>query len=114
MNLIDIKNLTFTYPDTKNNIVLKDLNLSIESNERVGLIGPNGVGKSTLLKILVGLLGEFENITVSNLNLKKRILKTFENRLAIFFKIQIVNCLCLQCIQMFLLLQRIMDILVLM
>lgn len=86
MNLIDIKNLTFTYPDTKNNIVLKDLNLSIESNERVGLIGPNGVGKSTLLKILVGLLGEFENITVSNLNLKKKNFKDIRKQVGYIFQ----------------------------
>lgn len=36
--------------------VLKDINLSIERGERVALIGPNGVGKSTFIKILMGLL----------------------------------------------------------
>ncbi len=86
MNLIDIKNLNFAYPDTNNHIVLQDLNLSIESNERVGLIGSNGVGKSTLLKILVGLLGEFENITVSNLNLEKNNFKDIRKQLGYIFQ----------------------------
>ena len=36
--------------------VIRDLSLSIQRGDRVGLIGPNGVGKSTLLKILLGEL----------------------------------------------------------
>lgn len=36
------------------NIVLFDVSFKIERGEKVGIIGPNGVGKSTLLKILMG------------------------------------------------------------
>lgn len=36
--------------------VFQDLTFSLEAGEKVGLIGSNGVGKSTLLKLLVGLL----------------------------------------------------------
>ncbi len=35
--------------------LFQDLTLTIESGERIGLIGPNGMGKSTLLKILAGI-----------------------------------------------------------
>ena len=36
--------------------VLKDLNLTVNRGDRIAVIGPNGVGKSTLIKILAGLL----------------------------------------------------------
>jgi zinc transport system ATP-binding protein len=38
------------------NIVLEDINLSVKERDFVGIIGPNGGGKTTLLKILLGLL----------------------------------------------------------
>lgn len=34
--------------------LFKDINFSIENNARIGLVGPNGVGKTTLLKIMTG------------------------------------------------------------
>ena len=33
---------------------LKDINLTIKKGEKVGIIGPNGSGKETLLKIIIG------------------------------------------------------------
>ena len=36
------------------NILFKNVNFSIDANARIGLIGPNGVGKTTLLKIMTG------------------------------------------------------------
>ncbi|MDI3525932.1 MAG: zinc transport system ATP-binding protein [Tenuifilum sp.] len=51
--LIEIKNVTAGYG---NNIVLRDVSLSIYSNDFIGIIGPNGGGKTTLIKLLVGQL----------------------------------------------------------
>ena len=34
--------------------ILQDISFSISSNERIGLIGPNGCGKTTLMRILAG------------------------------------------------------------
>ncbi|MBF0360702.1 MAG: ABC transporter ATP-binding protein [Oligoflexia bacterium] len=52
--VIEISNLSFSY-DSKN-IVLKDVNLLVEEKEFLGIIGPNGGGKSTLLKLILGSL----------------------------------------------------------
>ena len=48
--MIEVKNLSFKYDD---NIILKNLNFSIEKQDFIGIIGNNGTGKSTLIKLLV-------------------------------------------------------------
>lgn len=53
IKIIEVKNLDFHYGD---NHVLQDINLTVEEGTILGIIGPNGGGKSTLMKILVGLL----------------------------------------------------------
>ena len=51
--LIGLQNLTFEFGAR---VIVSDANWSIQPGERIGLIGYNGTGKSTLLKILVGQL----------------------------------------------------------
>jgi zinc transport system ATP-binding protein len=53
MDVLEAKNLNFSY-DSK--VILKDLNFSIQAGECIGIIGPNGGGKSTLLKLLTAEL----------------------------------------------------------
>lgn len=48
---LDIRNVTFSYRGAD---VLKDVNLTLTGGSVVGIVGPNGVGKTTLLSILVG------------------------------------------------------------
>jgi zinc transport system ATP-binding protein len=50
---VEIKNVSLKFDNLS---VLHDINLSIEENDFVAIIGPNGGGKSTLLKIILGLL----------------------------------------------------------
>ena len=52
MSLLSIKSLTYCY-DKEN--VLEDLNLSINEKDFLAIIGPNGGGKSTLLKLILGI-----------------------------------------------------------
>ncbi|MFB6466094.1 ABC-F family ATP-binding cassette domain-containing protein [Cytobacillus sp. Hz8] len=52
MKTISIENLTKTYGDKQ---LFKDISFSISEKERVGLIGVNGTGKSSLLKIVAGV-----------------------------------------------------------
>lgn len=52
-----MEHVTFSYAPMENRQpVLEDASLTVEDNDFLGLIGPNGGGKSTLLKILLGLL----------------------------------------------------------
>ncbi|MCL1935678.1 MAG: ABC transporter ATP-binding protein/permease [Defluviitaleaceae bacterium] len=46
---IEIKNLSFSYKDTQ---VLKNINLTINKNEKIAITGPSGSGKSTLIGII--------------------------------------------------------------
>lgn len=52
---IEAKNISFRYSDNQP-WILHDVSLKIEEGERVGLIGPSGYGKSTLVKIMSGYL----------------------------------------------------------
>ena len=54
--LIEIKNLSVKYRE-ESEFVLKNLSLTIHSQEIVGIVGQSGCGKSTLAKALVGLVG---------------------------------------------------------
>ncbi|MBO5414205.1 MAG: ATP-binding cassette domain-containing protein, partial [Bacilli bacterium] len=53
MKLLEIKDLNKTF-DKKE--ILKDINLSIKSGKIIGLLGKNGVGKTTLIKLINDLL----------------------------------------------------------
>lgn len=55
--IVSIRNLKKSY-GTKE--VLKGINLEITSGQIIGYIGPNGAGKSTTVKILCGLISEFD------------------------------------------------------
>ena len=51
--IIEIKNLSFSY---ENQQILKDINLEVEENDFMAILGPNGGGKTTLLKLITGLI----------------------------------------------------------
>ncbi|CCV64960.1 putative ABC transporter-like, ATP-binding protein [Alteracholeplasma palmae J233] len=56
-NLIEVKGLTKKYGNVE---ALKGVNLELTSGKIVGLLGPNGSGKTTIIKILTGLLKQYE------------------------------------------------------
>lgn len=83
---IEVENLTFGYE--KNNILIKNFNFKVEKGDKICVIGKNGKGKSTLLKLLIGELyqnsgsidinnkvdiGYFGQMNINRLNLSNTI-----------------------------------------
>ncbi len=50
--VVEVENLTYTLPNGR--ILIDNLSLLVQRGDKIGLIGPNGVGKSTLLRVLLG------------------------------------------------------------
>ncbi|MBM7614069.1 ABC-F family ATP-binding cassette domain-containing protein [Alkaliphilus hydrothermalis] len=63
MNLITVENIKKTYGDK---ILFDDITFGIQRHERIGLIGVNGTGKSTFLKIIAGLVEPDEGRRIVN------------------------------------------------
>lgn len=71
MNLINIENITKNYTDTP---LFEDASFTVDEMEKVGIIGINGTGKTTLLKMLIGMetpdkgrITRANNIVIRNL-----------------------------------------------
>ena len=79
--MISIKKLGFKYRQKE---IFNDLDMVIEKGKITSIIGPNGCGKSTLVKILVGLYRYTGSIVIDNIPLLK------DNRKAIRQKIGVV------------------------
>ena len=104
MSLVTINNITKRYdPD----IILDDISVAIAPGDRIGLIGRNGCGKTTLLKIIAGLLTDIKGDVVvargvrigylsqepeldRECTLRQEMLKVFEERLALEDKMLIL------------------------
>lgn len=82
---ISISDVNFGYE--KNHNILKGISLEFSEKESVGLIGANGVGKSTLLKLLVGLYTDFEgSIRVEGIPVEKRMLSKIREKIGYVFQ----------------------------
>lgn len=97
MSLVTLNNITKRYdPD----VILDDISVAIAPGDRIGLIGRNGCGKTTLLKIIAGLLTDIKGDVVvakgvrigylsqepeleRECTLRHELLKVFEERLAL-------------------------------
>ena len=81
-NLVEVKNLKKNYSSKE---AVKNISFNIESNEILGLLGPNGSGKTTTIGMLLGLLkpsaGE---IKIDNMDLES-------NRIEILSKINFIS-----------------------
>lgn len=82
---IHIDHVTFGYE--KNHNVLNDITFTAHENESIGLIGANGMGKSTLLKLLVGLeLPAEGHIHVEEIPVTKEMLPKVREKIGYVFQ----------------------------
>ena len=77
--MIEFQHVSFSYE--KDRPVIEDLSFRIERGESVGLIGANGAGKSTVMKLLLGLLGGEGKIFVDGIEVNKASLSAVRRRL---------------------------------
>lgn len=68
---LEVRNLSYQY-DPFSQPIFTNLNITVDHGESVALIGPSGVGKTTLLKVMCGLLSpDSGEILADNLEIKK-------------------------------------------
>ena len=77
--MIEFQNVSFAYE--KGRPVLRDLSFRIEDGEAVGLIGANGAGKSTVMKLLLGLLQGEGKILVDGVEVRRDTLGEIRRKL---------------------------------
>lgn len=79
--MISVENVSFGY--TKNNIILNDVSFSAGRGEIINILGPNGCGKSTLIKLILGFLPiKKGSVTINGDNIKKISRKEMASRLS--------------------------------
>ncbi len=82
---IAVEGVSFGYE--KGRKILKELSFQASGTENIGLIGENGVGKSTLLKLLVGLYPEFTGtIRIGGMPVEKKNLAKIRSQIGYVFQ----------------------------
>ena len=79
MKMIEFQNVSFSYDGE--GPVVENLSFTIQDGESVGLIGANGAGKSTIMKLLLGLLSGQGQILVDGLAVNKQNLPAIRQKI---------------------------------
>lgn len=77
--MIEFEHVSFAYE--KNNPVINDMSFRIERGESVGLIGANGAGKSTIMKLLLGLASGDGRISVDGMEVNSENLSNVRKKM---------------------------------
>lgn len=84
--VIEFKNVSFKYPGTKREI-LKNFNLTFNSGEKVALVGENGAGKTTIIKLLLRFYDVTEGeILINGVDIKRADLKKWHKQIGALFQ----------------------------
>lgn len=85
VSLIEVKNISFSYDNS--NEVLKDISFNVEKGKYITLIGHNGSGKTTIAKLLAGLLPlKKGSIIIDGIELNESNINLIRNKLGIIFQ----------------------------
>lgn len=81
---VEFKNVSFSYPESSNQLVLNHINLTIQAGETLGILGATGCGKSSL----VNLIPRFYDVTegqvlIDGIDVKEYDLTFLRNKIAI-------------------------------
>ncbi|KAK0385234.1 hypothetical protein NLU13_7710 [Sarocladium strictum] len=66
--IVQMSEVTFGY--TKDNVLLKNVDLDVQLDSRIGIVGPNGAGKTTMLKLLIGKLTPSSGLITAHARLR--------------------------------------------
>ncbi len=82
----EFRNVSFTYPGT-NRTVLKNFNLKLSTGERIALIGENGQGKTTVVKLITRLYDPTEGqILLDGIDLREYSLEDLHRNIGVIFQ----------------------------
>jgi len=85
MEALNVKNLSYSYEENRS--ILRDVNFSLAKGKYTCLVGANGSGKSTIAKIVIGLLAGFKgDIIVDGLPLTVENLAVIRDKIGIVFQ----------------------------
>ncbi len=79
---LEVKNISFSY-DTYSKPIIADFSLQINAGESIAIIGPSGVGKTTLMKLMSGLLQPMKGVIIFNgIDIRTLGLNNYRNNIA--------------------------------
>jgi ABC-type multidrug transport system fused ATPase/permease subunit len=86
INSIEFKDVRFKYP--KSNVyAIQNINFKIKKGMKVSIVGENGAGKTTIIKLLSGLYQDYEgDIYINGINIKELNLKEYRHLLGVVFQ----------------------------
>jgi len=82
---LKVKINKFSYDE--NNIILKNIEITVQNKEVIAIVGKNGSGKTTLLKIMAGFLKDFDGeVWLDGINIKKLSSKQIYSKMGLLFQ----------------------------
>lgn len=89
-NILEIKNLNYKYGTTT---IFKDFNLSVKEGSYIGIVGNNNSGKTTLIKLIAGILPSKNSITIGYSYVDNHRIQDHTKELGIIFGNQLTTFL---------------------